>query len=364
MKTFIVVLLAWLTLLGDFVQATPTADARMYCLSVRFGHAQAGGPNALYSLDLTGINFGINGELYPVFGAPRTHFTSLILTDDLFDEEYEGSMLLNVPTTDINGDGFPDFFDTALGFSGSSSGTYSFPGIASGNAGASWSRNAGSYVGTCQLNFVGFGSFTHSFNILEYRGPLAYTPGTNVVTGNVDLTLTGVPDYELKGPIAFTKSATNPYNELTLQTGTWTNNTEQMFFYYDYPFLRDVNIQTNYYGYFLFDDWNLDTAEEDYYVWVLSVDDRNDADSDTIPDFSDDPQNVSPRRPLLALNRAPGNLLLTISSDVGQLCEIQEAAIVNATNWPTILSVTLTNDPQTISLPLPSQTKFWRVRVP
>lgn len=364
MKTFMVLTLAWLTFLSDSIQAAQIAAARMYCLSIRFNRATAGGPNAVYSLDLTGISAGINGELYPVFGAPRTHYTSLVLTD-LFDDQIPGSMLLNVPTTDTNGDGFPDIFDTARSFSGSSSGTYNFPGFANGNATASWSRGAGSQAGTCQLNFAGFGSFSHTFNILEYRGPLNFTPGSNVVSGNVDLSLTGTPASSLKGPIAFTKSATNPHNELTLQSGAWTNATAETFSFVTNSILRDATWPTNYYGYFEFDDWNLSTFEPDYYLWVLSIDDLNDADGDGIPDFSDEPQTVLLRRPLLSLKRTTTNLSLTISGNVGQVCEIQEAATISATNWPTSFSVTLTNDPQTVSLPLPStQTRFWRVHTP
>ncbi|MEO6183569.1 MAG: hypothetical protein ABIP71_10830, partial [Verrucomicrobiota bacterium] len=249
-------------------------------------------------------------------------------------------------------------------FSGASSGTYNFSGIGSGNASASWSRSAGSDGGSCQLNFQGFGSFSHIFNILEYKGPLTYTPGTNNVSGNVDLILTGVPSFQLGGPIAFTKSPGDPHNQLTLQAGAWTNDTPQTFPFFSETVTRDQSLKTNYYGYFEFDDWNLDTAEPDYYLWVISIDDRNDADADGIPDFSDDP-SVSVNRPLLALKRASTNLLLTISGNVGQVCQIQEAVTINATNWPTIASVTLTNNSQTVSLPLPSsQTKFWRVRVP
>ncbi|MEO5802421.1 MAG: hypothetical protein ABIR24_02740 [Verrucomicrobiota bacterium] len=363
MKTFIMVALALLSFLSDSIQAAQTASARMYCLSIRFNRATAGGRNALDSLDLTGIGAGINGELFPISDTAPTHATFLVLKD-LFDDEFSGSMFLNVPATDTNGDGFPDIFDTARSFSGGSSGTYSIPGLASGNATASWSRNAGSHVGSCQLNFQNFGSFNHTFNILEYKGPLSYTPGTNVVSGTVDLDLTGVAGFELMGPIAFTKSSTNPHNELTLQAGTWTNATAETFSFVANTFFRDAPWPTNYYGYFEFDDWDLTTFEPDYYLWALSIDDLNDSDGDGIPDFSDEPQTVSPRRPSLALARGQTNLLLTISGDIGQVCQIQQASTVNAAAWPTILSVTLTNSMHTVLLPPPSATAFWRVRVP
>ena len=91
----------------------------------------------------------------------------------------------------------------------------------------------------------------------------------------------------------------------------------------------------------------------------------NDADHDGIPDFSDDPQVIAPRAPMLSLNRGSTNLLLTMHGYVGETCEIQEATAIDAATWPMILSVTLTNDPQTVSLPLPETgTRFWRVRTP
>ena len=362
MKIFLGLAIAFLCLPAEMARAAQTAEARMYCLSIRFN--RGAGPFGVYSLDLTGIDAGINGELFPVFGGSRSHHSFISLNDETF-EPVPGQMDLNVPAEDANGDGFPDVFDVSQSFTGGSSGAYSFPGFANGNVAATWSRSAGSPAGTCQLNFGSLGTFNHTFNIFEYKGPLSYTPGTNLVSGSVNLKLTGVPDFELKGPIAFAKSAANPHNELTRQSGSWTNTVGQTFPFFSDFLDRDLTRPTNYYGYLEFVDWDLSTSESDYYLWVLSIDDLNDIDTDTIPDFSDDPQNVSPRRPLLALKRSENNLLLTITGDVGQVCQIQEAATVSATNWPTIFSLTLTNDPHTVSLPLPpSGIAFWRARVP
>ena len=363
MNKFILAALALLTFSNNSLRAAQTAAARMYCLSVRFNEAHAGGPNAIYSLDLTGINNSLNGELYPVFGQARSHFSSLVLTDEIFEDEIFGSVFLDVPGSDSDGDGFPDFFNTAQAFSGTSSGSYNFPGFASGNVTANWSRGVNENVGTCQLNFQNFGSFSHIFNVLEYRGTLAYTPGTNVVAANLDLELTGVPDSDLQGPIAFTKSPTNSHNQLDFGAGILTNAIPETYSFLDGTLSRDATWPTNYFSFFEFDDWLLSTGEADYYLWVISIDDLNDADSDDVPDFSDDPQVVSSRRPLLSLNHGSGNLSLTISGNVGQICEIQEASTIDAASWPPILSVTLTNDPQIVSLPLPSAgTRFWRVR--
>ncbi|MEP6664383.1 MAG: hypothetical protein ABJC04_12050 [Verrucomicrobiota bacterium] len=363
MKFFATIFALCLFIFTGASQAAQNATARVYCLSIRF--SQGEGDFNLSSLDLTGITSGINGELYPVDIDPPSHFTSLILHDEIFDEDIPGSMALDVPRGDADGDGFPDIFDTAKSFSGSSSGSHAFVGSPTRNVTATWSRSAGSAVGTCTLDLQTVGMFVHTFEILEYKGTLNYTPGSNVVTAQVDLSQSGTPGNQWKGPINFTKSPGDPYNVLMHQSGTWTNNAADSFSFVSDLTVRDVIWPTNYFGYVEFADGILSTTEPDYYLWFISIDDLNDTDGDGIPDFSDDPPTVTVNRPLLALQLAPTNLSLTITGNIGQICEIQEAVTINAVNWPTISTVTLTNTSQTVSLPLPStQTKFWRVRVP
>ena len=48
-------------------------------------------------------------------------------------------------------------------------------------------------AGTCWLRLVdntygGLGSYRHTFEVLEITGPLTYTPGSNAVSGSVNLT--------------------------------------------------------------------------------------------------------------------------------------------------------------------------------
>jgi hypothetical protein len=69
-----------------------------------------------------------------------------------------------------------------------------------------------------------------------------------------------------------------------------------------------------------------------------------------------------PRKPLLALTRGATNLFLSISGDVGRLHQIQQTSSLTLTNWQTVQSVTLTNDPQQVLLPIPTNgPAFWRV---
>jgi hypothetical protein len=212
-------------------------------------------------------------------------------------------------------------------------------------------------------------AFSHSFEVIEYTGPLAYTPGKTNVLANLQVTQTGNPANVIQGPCQFVKLASDPYNDLTISDGTWTNNTLQSLNYaedsegglgdlYRYP-----DWPTNYYGWLVMQDGDPNTGEPDYLYWNLSVDDANDADHDTIPDFSDDPQTTPVRQPKLTLALNANHLLLTISGDVGRMHEIQQLTALGSTNWQPVQSVTLTNDPQAVSLTLPTgDSSFWRVR--
>ena len=164
------------------------------------------------------------------------------------------------------------------------------------------------------------------------------------------------------GPATFVKVATNRLNQLTLQTGTWTNEgLQNLILYAPQKFTRRTLWPTNYYGVVEFWDGDPNTAEDDYYTWELSINDPNDADSDGIPDFSDDLALPAPRRPTLSLTRTSTNLWVTIRGDTGHVHRIQEIPTLTSTNWVTVLTTNLTADPQVVSLPLPaSAPKFWR----
>ena len=271
------------------------------------------------------------------------------------------------PNPDANGNGFDDSLEVSQGVSGVSEGEYETV-LGGGVINATWFRAAGSKFGTCHLELVDdmfgdLGTYEHTFEVIEYTGTLVYAPGSNVVTGM--LNVTNETD-RLQGPVSFTKSVTEPYDELTLMSGNLTNSALQTLDYFSTAFDRDLLLETNYYGFIGFVDGDLNTSAPDYYIWTLSVDDLNDSDDDDIPDFSDDPSGVSlPRQPSLSLAVTATNFLLTISGDVGFLHHILESTNLAGGNWTTNLSVTLTNDPQVVSLPLSTvRAKFWRAMVP
>ena len=168
----------------------------------------------------------------------------------------------------------------------------------------------------------------------------------------------------MSGAFLFIKSGTNRFNELELQPGVWSNAAGALTYTND-TFRRDETVLTNYYGYVEFDDGDLSTPDADYLIWFLSIDDSNDSNGNGIPDFSDDIGSANARPPLLTLTRGSTALSLSISGTLGRTHEVQQTTSLDLTNWTIVSSVTLTNDPQSVSLPLPTgATSFWRVRVP
>jgi hypothetical protein len=363
MKRFLILLTAgWFLLLASS-QAAETAHARLYCLSLHFQQGTTYGG----TLDLSTIGGPpYDGELMPYSG--RTWASGLALVWSGMGDS--GTIYVNLPpAADANGNGFDDFFEVSQGLAATvPSGTYSTSTYFSGTVTATWSRSAGSKNGTCVLNLYddlwgSLGNFTCPFELIEYTGPLTYTPGSNTVSASINLTQTGNATKTMQGPITFVKSTSDRFNTLTNQPGVWTNAALQILSFDSEIFSRGVPTwPTNYAGYVHFADGDPSTAAPDYQLWVLSLDDTNDANANGIPDFSDNPTVALPRAPHLVLKAGLTNLLLTISGDVGHTNQIQEIGALTSTNWLTTQSFKLTNDPQVVSLTLPAGTvKFWRV---
>jgi len=337
-----------------------TAAARIWCLSLRF---QQGSDSFGDTLDLSTISGTPNGELAPYNGL--TYIS--VFTLDISGQPINGRMQLSLPPfSDVNSNGFNDFFESALGVGATTSGTYTTA-LGNGTVSATWQRAAGSPGGTCALHLVDntygdLGSFNHVFELLEYTGPLLFTPGSNTVAGSINLVQTGDATSDIQGPFQFVKVPTNRFNRLILQPGTWTNGLGQLLTFTNDLFRRDLPWTTNYYGLVQFADGDPNTSAPDYLTWVWSIDDPNDADHDGVPDFSDDPQTPPPpRAPVLALTLNSTNLLLSVSGAIGHLHELQQALWLPSTNWQTVVAVTLTNDPQMVSVPYPPvPAAFWR----
>ena len=159
---------------------------------------------------------------------------------------------------------------------------------------ATWSRAAGSKTGACRvvLRSTTLGQvadFTNAFELLEYTGPLTYTPGSNKVSGAVQFTQTQSSSSTLTGPIQLTRSPTNRLNELQFASGRWTNAVGRTLSYLSGVLQRVSMSSSNYFGSLAFLDGDLATADEDYFDWILSIRDTNDVNGNGIPDLSDDP---------------------------------------------------------------------------
>jgi hypothetical protein len=195
---------------------------------------------------------------------------------------------------------------------------------------------------------------------------LNYTPATNPITGSLNLTNVESASNLLTGPVALTRAdGAKRFNNLTLQAGTLTNAQSQVLSYQAQQIQRDVNRNTNYYGFMIFADGDLTTSTPDFTQWVLSIDDSNDANHNGVPDLSDDPSPPVSTPPLLSLTHSGNQLLLTITAAASQSYQLQEIVSLGQTNWQTTQTVAVTNSPQTVLLPIPeTPTRFWRLRAP
>src|SRR6266513_2396458 len=157
MKRLLIFGIGLLTCVSFHSHAAQTAQARLFCLSLRF---QQGIYHCLLddvTLDLSTIRLDTpNGELAPTFLSPD-HISLFHMWDKSSEMTIEDGVLhLDVPAfTDANSNGFADFFEVSQAVSGASSmGTYDSPGVDSGTIGATWSRPAGTKDGTCVLRFT------------------------------------------------------------------------------------------------------------------------------------------------------------------------------------------------------------------
>jgi len=336
-----------------------TAVMRVFCLSPAL---DAGTGPAGATLEFSSSTSTINGELFPVWG--NYSHASYFLLDTGFDL-ITGVMNVDLPLWDNNYNGFLDFFESALPVNAAiTMGIYD-DGLTTGTATLTWNRAAGSKNGTCNISLVDdsigpVGTFVHAFEIYEYKGTLTYTPGATNVLASFHVVQTGDLSSTLDATATFVKSVANPSDQLTLLAGTITNDSLQSLAFEGAQIFRDPPWTTNYYGTVFLIDGDLDTPQPDYQSWVISIDDLNDSDHDGIPDFSDTPNTTTPRQPKLTLRAGPGNLLLTLSGDVGYTNRIEVSSSLAIPNWQPVITIKQTNDPQTVTLPLPTAPRFWR----
>jgi hypothetical protein len=284
------------------VPVARTAAARLNCLSLRFLPAIVSFLGQNYTLALTSLADPSppNGELFPQFDPlDFSHSSDFRLGAPNPADSINGSIFLDVPmASDVDRDGVADFFQISQGVgSPQTQGEY-FTDTDDGTVTATWNRAAGSKTGACRLilrstTLGQLADFTNTFELLEYSGPLTYTPGSSNVTGVVQFTQTLSTSNTLTGPILFMRSLTNRLNELQFSNGRWTNTVGRALSYNSGVLKRVSVSSSNYFGGWTFQDGDLVTTGADYFDWILAVRDTNDADGDGVPDLSDDPSSVS-----------------------------------------------------------------------
>lgn len=360
------------------------AQVQLHCLSVRFQPANglAGSSSSfMLTTDSTGVD--LNGELAPLpSGSLRTHGSFFALVRE--NQRSDGFFYLDVPNSaDTNTNGVPDFFEVDLPVAEVMT-TGSFEGAdASGKVTAVWQREAKSREGTCRVTLDGLNlAFAHKFQLMEYTGALPYrnVGGETNVTTFVTLTQKGTT-LTLSGIMVFSKLGGG---RLGLQSGAWKDaKAATIAFHSIEEFEREGN---DYRAPLPLQDGDPTTRVEDYVSWLLRIVDRNDANGNGIPDLSDEGGQRLP--PLLSLSLSGTNVLLTISGEIGRLHQVESILLLGLTNWTLVTNVTLSSDPQTLSLlvpatsittnvtvasdgtltfqvrRIPSRAAFWRVKVP
>jgi hypothetical protein len=334
----------------------------MFCLSSRFAQGvSAEGVTLDFTTEFITMKLTSNGELLTYRSEGYDCMTWTILTDSQYESPIPGTLYLNLPAwTEGSQDEAGGFFDTTRSVSGESDGRYEFLFLErTGSVRASWHREAESKDGTCVLELDGLGSFTFSFEILEYRGSILYTPGVSFVSADLAVSRTGAADETFGGSLQFDKSTWAPESMLHLVSGSLTNaNGEELSYspMENYTFDRFLDRPTNYSGYVMFRSTEPGASAPPYRWWVLSIDDLNDSDSDGIPDFSDSP---SVRKAVLGIAKGSNGLELTIRADVGTTWKIEKSSSLIG-GWVEAFAVAITSDPQIVPLTEPLEGTFWR----
>jgi hypothetical protein len=354
------------------LSAREPAQVRLFCLSLWFPPAQTTIFGQTYTLELTTATglAEINNELGPLFdNRLPTHGSFFRLHDPGFPFPLTGQIAFDLPQfTDDNENGFDDFFESAQGVETSTTFGLFTTAVDRGNVIATWTRLPGSATGACRLQLIGdaFGQlpeFTHDFELLEYSGTLSYIPATNAITGTLELERTGNSTGSLSGNVRLTREPANPLNQAHFQGGSLTNSAGQEFRYVPSRIDRDQDLGTLYIGWFEFADGDPSTSAADYLDWFISIEDSNDSNGNGIPDLTDDPPAGPLDPPAIQLNRSGNQLVLSIVGAVGRTFYLEEAASLSTAAWTQTTTVSVTNDPHLVQLPMPeTATRFWRLR--
>ncbi len=349
------------------VWAAQVANLEVVCLAPMVAPATVNMMGLIYELQLTTgpANQPANGELM-LAGAdsPTTHMSAFRLLTPDASFELSGFLYLDMPPyKDLNTNGIHDFFDVDLPVEGGSSSGLFIDNYAGeeGTINAIWTRAASANTGLCQMHIKTSyldATFSHIFTLPIYRGSLTYSPASNMVHGTIVLRSMDQTNETLNGSLVLQKQGVN---DLLLQAGVWTNQAGQVFTYLDSaPGESLGRNHLNYVSYLDVIDGNARTSYEDYTVWLLHITDTNDIDQNGIPDLSD----VLSQQPSITISRLDGKIRLTILGAMGRIHRIEQTGRLPSTQWSTISSFTLTNNPYWVDVDMPTSNVWWRIASP
>lgn len=273
-----------------------------------------------------------------------------------------GSLVLNLPTTDSDGNGLPDFAQRNFSGAASIAGTYqqNFPSSVSVALTGSFTRNPNSVSGTYNVVDVATGgaqvNITGILELVYYSGSISYTRGTqNIISVSISRTNAGTV-FALTGTTTFTVASVNQFS---LPTFTVTNATDNSVYTVQAAtFNRTGN---RYVGALTFADGDTSTAWTDHLNWVFEFTDTNDTDNNGIPNLTDAP----PTPPTITVSPAGNNLSLAWSATAGRYRLESASSLTAPIAWSNATGSLQTNA-GTISVvqPVSGARRFYRLIEP
>jgi len=284
---------------------------------------------------------------------------------------------LRIPNSgDLDVNVLTDFFEVSKPVTTSqTTGEFSFDDgmdVYPGTLKATWARDAGATTGSCklQVSVPDLGlvnvTFNHTFEILQFKGPITYgVTGTNV-NATVDLQRLGGPG-SFSGPWPLYQF---DRVELGWREAPWNGPSGQKFKVLESFAIEDTPLtlaraglqKSDFFlGAFFFDDGDPTTPFPDEYdLWEILIVDTNDADGDNIPDLSDEPGSVvTPEQPILKVRVEGGRLKLQIQGKTGQTVALEQRTNLETGAWAPGQSMTLTADSQEFDLGVPAASVFF-----
>lgn len=354
--------------------ATNTAQLSFHCQSVRLQPASAKQLGQTYTVSFTTVDGEPNGELGidddP--NAPTFLSTVILLEHPILQDTIISKLFLDVPEIgDADLNRVSDFFQVSQAVENEKTlGAFEDETFGLVTVEATWNRAAGSTAGTCRMVMEGDivnAEFAVPFEILQYVGPIAYTPATNVVV-QVNLQRQGAPG-TLSG--LWHLSPIGP-GELTFPGDEWRDEAGNVFGFIPAGELEAylTHVTRQFYNGLAgtFDGMPATPVSEEYIVWEFNVFDDNDADDDRVPDLSDPPGGgggIIPVDAVLSARVEEGFLKLSITARKGQSVIIERKPTLANAEWTEVETITLTADAQVKDLPLSGDdSDFYRVRTP